>query len=213
MVRSMMSQTDLPVSFWGYALETIAFILNQAPTKAVETTPYEVWSGKSPKLSFMKIWGCEAYVKRLMADKLEPRSDKCYFVGYPKETRGYYFYKPDESKVFVAREGVFLEKEVLSKTESGRTVHLEEIRDGTSTENPEEIREPHLDDVVVEPELGQEAPAVPHMTPEAPRRSERTRQPPIRYGFMVTEGGEAEIVDSDDPATFAEAMGSSPRNG
>ena len=47
------------------------------------------------------------------------------------------------------------------------------------------------------------------MTPEAPRRSERTRQPPIRYGFMVTEGGEAEIVDSDDPTTFAEAMGSS----
>ena len=30
-VRSMMSLTDLPLSFWGYALETVAFILNRAP--------------------------------------------------------------------------------------------------------------------------------------------------------------------------------------
>ena len=36
MVRSMMSQYDLLISFWGYALETAAFILNRVPTKAVE---------------------------------------------------------------------------------------------------------------------------------------------------------------------------------
>ena len=33
MVRSMMSLTDLPLSFWGYALETAAFMLNKAPSK------------------------------------------------------------------------------------------------------------------------------------------------------------------------------------
>ena len=46
MVRSMMSLTDLPLSFWGYALETTAFTLNRAPSKSVETTPYELWFGK-----------------------------------------------------------------------------------------------------------------------------------------------------------------------
>ena len=30
MVRSMMSLTDLPLSFWGYAIETAAFTLNRA---------------------------------------------------------------------------------------------------------------------------------------------------------------------------------------
>ncbi|MDR4861099.1 hypothetical protein PAI87_27515, partial [Klebsiella pneumoniae] len=45
MVRSMMSLTDLPLSFWGYALETAAFTLNRAPSKSVETTPYELWYG------------------------------------------------------------------------------------------------------------------------------------------------------------------------
>ena len=42
MVRSMMSQTDLPLYFWGYALETAAFTLNHVPSKSVEKTPYEI---------------------------------------------------------------------------------------------------------------------------------------------------------------------------
>ena len=31
-VQSMMSLTDLPLSFWGYALETATFTLNRAPS-------------------------------------------------------------------------------------------------------------------------------------------------------------------------------------
>nr|GFA68663.1 retrotransposon protein, putative, Ty1-copia subclass [Tanacetum cinerariifolium] len=50
-VRSMMSQTTLPNSFWDYALETAARILNMVLTKKVEKTPYEVWNGQAPKLS------------------------------------------------------------------------------------------------------------------------------------------------------------------
>ena len=42
MVRSMTSLTELPLSFWGYALETAAFILNRSPSDSVETTPYEI---------------------------------------------------------------------------------------------------------------------------------------------------------------------------
>jgi len=38
MERSMMSLTDLPILFWGYALETAAFTLNKAPSKSIETT-------------------------------------------------------------------------------------------------------------------------------------------------------------------------------
>ena len=55
MVQSMMYLTSLPLSFWGYALETIAFTLNREPSKSVETTPYELWFGKKPKLSFLKV--------------------------------------------------------------------------------------------------------------------------------------------------------------
>nr|GEU50155.1 hypothetical protein [Tanacetum cinerariifolium] len=58
MIQSMMSQTTLPNSFWDYALETAARILNTVPTKKVEKTPYEVWHGQAPKLSYLKVWGC-----------------------------------------------------------------------------------------------------------------------------------------------------------
>jgi hypothetical protein len=87
MVRSMMRQTNLPLSCWGYAIEITVFIINRVPTKFVEKTPYDIWTGKCHGLSFLKVWGCEAYVKHLMSDKLIPKSDKCFFVGYPRETK------------------------------------------------------------------------------------------------------------------------------
>ena len=111
MVRSMMSLTDLPLLFWGYVLKTDAFTFNRAPSKSVETTPYEPWFGKKPKLSFLKVWGCDTYVKRLKSDKLEHKSEKCVFIGYPKETVGYTFYQRSEGKIFVVKNGSFLEKE------------------------------------------------------------------------------------------------------
>src|SRR6266536_2249923 len=123
----MMSLTDLPLSFWGYALETAAFTLNRAPSKSVETTPYELLFGKKPKLSFLKVWGCDAYVKRFQPEKLEPKADKCVFIGYPKEMIGYTFYLRSEGKISVAKNRSFLEKEFLSKELSGRKIELDEV--------------------------------------------------------------------------------------
>ena len=80
-------------------------------------------------MSFLKIWGCEAYVKRQASDKLASKYDKCLIMGYPKETKGYYFYIPSENKVFVARNGVFLEREFISKRVSGSKTSLEEVQE------------------------------------------------------------------------------------
>ncbi|GKE85391.1 retrotransposon protein, putative, ty1-copia subclass [Tanacetum coccineum] len=102
MVRSMMNLTTLPLSFWDYALESATRILNMVPTKKVDKTPYELWYGKVPNLSYLKVWGYEALVKRDTPDKLEQRSVKCIFIGYLKETMGYYFYFPPENKIVVA---------------------------------------------------------------------------------------------------------------
>ncbi|GJW73908.1 retrotransposon protein, putative, ty1-copia subclass [Tanacetum coccineum] len=57
MVRSMMNLTTLPLSFWDYALESAARILNMVPTKKVDKTPYELWFGKVPNLSYLKVEG------------------------------------------------------------------------------------------------------------------------------------------------------------
>jgi hypothetical protein len=87
MIRSLMSQTDFLLSFWGYAIETATFTLNRVPTKSVEKTPYEIWTGKRPGLPFLKFGGSKTYVKRLISNKLTPKSDKYFFMGYSRETK------------------------------------------------------------------------------------------------------------------------------
>ncbi|GKE20466.1 retrotransposon protein, putative, ty1-copia subclass, partial [Tanacetum coccineum] len=121
MVRSMMNLTTLSLSFWDYALESAARILNMAPTK--------------------KVWGCEALVKRDTSNKLQQRSVKCIFIRYLKGTMGYYFYFPPENKIVVARDAEFLEKNLISQEVSRRAVELEEIQveDTSPSENTSEI--------------------------------------------------------------------------
>ncbi|GJU56452.1 hypothetical protein Tco_1230166 [Tanacetum coccineum] len=54
----------------GLCSESATRILNMVPTKKVDKTPYELWYGKVPNLSYLKVWGCEALVKRDTPDKL-----------------------------------------------------------------------------------------------------------------------------------------------
>ena len=42
MVRSMVSNTDLPNSMWGDALKMAMYLLNRVPMKAVSKTPFEL---------------------------------------------------------------------------------------------------------------------------------------------------------------------------
>nr|GFA36509.1 zinc finger, CCHC-type [Tanacetum cinerariifolium] len=80
---------------------------------------------------------CEAHVKRHTPNKLQQRSVKCIFVGYPKETIGYYFYYPPENKIVVERYADFLEKDFILQKESGRIVELED-EDSLPSENASE---------------------------------------------------------------------------
>nr|GEY53713.1 hypothetical protein [Tanacetum cinerariifolium] len=137
MFQSMMNLTTLPLSFWDYALESATRILNMVPTKKVNKTPYELWHRKVLNLSYLKVWGCEVLVKRDMPDKLHQRSVKCIFIGYPKETMGYYFYFPPKNKNFVARYAEFFEKSLITQEVSGRAIDLEEIQDEDTS--PSEI--------------------------------------------------------------------------
>ncbi|KAL0412130.1 UNVERIFIED_CONTAM: hypothetical protein Slati_3802700 [Sesamum latifolium] len=105
MVRSMMGFMELPPSFWGYALDTAAKLLNIAPSKMVSQTPYEIWHGKPASYKYLRVWGSAAYVKRLVGDKLDLRSSLCRFVEYSKETEGYY-----QAKDFCLKERSILGK-------------------------------------------------------------------------------------------------------
>ena len=68
-------------------------------------------------------------MKRTVSDKLEAKSDKCFFIGYPKETIGYQLYNILEQRLFVSKHVLFLEKEFLLREDNGSKVELGEVQD------------------------------------------------------------------------------------
>nr|GEW33638.1 hypothetical protein [Tanacetum cinerariifolium] len=199
MVRSMMSQTTLLKSFWDYALETAARILNMVPTKKVEKTPYEVWHGKAPKLSYLKVWGYEALVKRhtfTKHDKLKPRSIKCIFVGYPKETMGYSFYYPPENTVLVARNAKFLENSLINQEASGSLDDLEIIQEEDTHPSIDTSLNHEEDDLEIDESQSDIIPI---------RRSIRTRHAPDRMCLYI-DAEEHELGDLGEPANYKAAL-------
>ncbi|KAK1645797.1 hypothetical protein QYE76_063602 [Lolium multiflorum] len=123
-----------------------------------------------------------AYVKKLQPDKLEPNAEKCVFIGYPRETIGYTFYHRSEGKIFVAKNGSFLEKEFLTKEVTGRKVELDEVIEPSLIDQSSAVPE----DVPVQPApIGEEANDDDHETlnEEAtePRRSTRKCTTPDWY--------------------------------
>nr|GFC65863.1 hypothetical protein [Tanacetum cinerariifolium] len=175
MVRSMMSLTTFPLSFWDYALETAARILNMVPTK-----------------------------KRHTADKLKQRSVKCIFVGYPKETMGYYFYYPPENKVVVERYADFLEREFILQKESGRTVELDDedtITSENTSEHPikAESLAPFIEEDVVPVRRSARTPKVPN------RLCLNVEIVPDQLYFNV-EVEEHSLGDKGKPASYKAAL-------
>src|SRR4051812_3302086 len=128
----------------------------------------------------------------------------------PKETIGYTFYHRSEGKIFVAKNGSFLEKEFLSKEVTGRKVELDEVVEPSleiaSSAAPEEVP-------VVPAPIREEANDDDHETSVVvatePRRSTRTRTTPDWYDPVMS----VMLVDNtDDPATYEEVMMSQDSN-
>ena len=77
MMRSMLSYSSLPTSFWGYALRTVVYILNVVSSKFIPRTSLELWNDRKPSLH---IWVCPTHVLKNKTRKLEPHSELCIFV-------------------------------------------------------------------------------------------------------------------------------------
>ena len=62
----------------------------------------------------------------------------CLFVGYPKETRGGFFYSAEENKVFVSTNATFLEEDYMREFKPRSKIVLEELL-ASSTSMPSTI--------------------------------------------------------------------------
>jgi transposase InsO family protein len=55
LVRSMLSNSHLPLFLWSETLKIDVYVLNMVPSKAIPKTPFELWNGWKPSLNHLHI--------------------------------------------------------------------------------------------------------------------------------------------------------------
>lgn len=203
--RSMLADAQLPKSFWAEALNTATYLKNRSPTKALNATPYEIWSGGKPDVSHLRVFGCDAFshIPREERGKLDFKTRKCWLMGYGATTKAYRLYDRTRRRVFHSRDVTFDEQ-------GGEEVQKESAHEGDlEILDSEKQREP-VEDVNCEERI-EEIPNKeedPEKTKDqTARRSERSRAHPDRYGEWATMASATE-----DPATLSEALSSERAN-
>ncbi|KAL0301442.1 UNVERIFIED_CONTAM: Retrovirus-related Pol polyprotein from transposon TNT 1-94, partial [Sesamum radiatum] len=122
-VRCLLISSGLPKFFWGEALLTAAYLVNRSPSvPLLGKTPECVWSKSDIDLSSLRIFGCAAFAL-VNGNKLDPRSQKCVFIGYPEGVKGYRLWVRDQPglRVVISRNVVFNESEFPCLTKIPRT--------------------------------------------------------------------------------------------
>src|SRR5579871_1863295 len=81
-------------------------------------TPLEAWNGKKPSVNHLKAFGSKAYahIPSNQRSKLEPKSKKYIFVGYPSGCKGYRLIDPITQTVKVYRDVIFDERQGSSES-------------------------------------------------------------------------------------------------
>ena len=153
---------------------------------------------------FLKVWGCDAYVKKLQPDKLEPKTKKCVFIGYQRRVLGTPSITDPKAKLLLLNSEIFLEKEFLSKEVSGRKVELDEVTvpapllESSSSQKPVSVTPTPISE-----EVNDDDHETSDQVVTEPRRSTRVRSAPEWYGNPVLE---VMLLDHDEPTNYEEAM-------
>jgi hypothetical protein len=65
------------------------------------TLQHEVWIGKKPSLTHLRVFGCDAYVlvTKENRSKLDKKAEKCIVIGYKDGPKGYKVWNPKTEKV------------------------------------------------------------------------------------------------------------------
>lgn len=84
MMNAMLVSSGLPDEMWGEAVLSACHVLNRVPHKRLDKTPYELWKGYPPNLSFLRVWGCLAKVglPDYKKSNIGPKTFDAVFIGY-----------------------------------------------------------------------------------------------------------------------------------
>lgn len=112
MANCMLQPKGLSLNFWAEVINCENHIVNRTPTKVLKNiTLEEAWSSIKPDVSHFRVFGSEAWA-HIPDEKhkaLEPKSEKCVFVGYSKDVKGYRLIPLKSKNVIIIRDVKFAE--------------------------------------------------------------------------------------------------------
>ncbi|GJX66311.1 putative ribonuclease H-like domain-containing protein [Tanacetum coccineum] len=100
--RTMLADSKLPTTFWAEAVNTACYVQNRVIiVKPHNKTPYELFRGRTPALSFMRPFGCHVSILNTLdhLGKFDGKSDDGFFVGYSLTSKAFRVYNIRTKKV------------------------------------------------------------------------------------------------------------------
>ncbi|CAN1127242.1 Retrovirus-related Pol polyprotein from transposon TNT 1-94 [Linum perenne] len=118
--RTLLFTTSVPKHLWGEAILTATYLINRLPSRVINyRTPKDLLLEAYPHVRAYlsdlnaRVFGCLAFVhvQQHQRTKLDPRAQKCVFIGYAPRQKGYKLYSPITRKVFTTMDVTFFENQ------------------------------------------------------------------------------------------------------
>jgi hypothetical protein len=230
MANCMIQSKGLSLQYWAKAINCENYIVNHTPTKALKNiTPEEAWTKIKPDVSHFRVFGtiAWAHIPDEKRKSLQPKSEKCIFVGYSEDVKGYRLLQPHCNEIILRRDVKFDENLLACEPNSAivpssacdpSSVVVPSsvpILDSSSDDESEDENPPLPADIPPDESFEPEQAPVPplprwvHSTREAtgdlvgdPSDQRQTRSQFHRASSLL-----AQVLETHDPETFAEASG------
>jgi len=83
----MLSESSLPKYFWVDVVSTSCYVMNKVLIRStLKKTPYELFNGRKPNISHLRVFGCGCFVLNNGKEnlgKFDEKADNGIFIGYP----------------------------------------------------------------------------------------------------------------------------------
>ncbi|GFT42873.1 retrovirus-related Pol polyprotein from transposon TNT 1-94 [Trichonephila clavipes] len=150
-------EVSFPAAIWAELVNSAIYILNRTGKSSIEnTSPYELWLKKKPRLKHLRIIGspCYAHVPAQKRRKMDKKDIQGYLVGYDGDER-YRIWLKKEHRVILSRNVIFQEK--AGKCDDRTELKLEDRIRGDTNQGKYEEQLIKIEDNPIEKTLSQEA--------------------------------------------------------
>ena len=86
-----MIEKNISIKYWKEAISITVHTLNWVQLKKdTFKTPYELWYGYKPNVSYLKVFGSKCYIlKESRKGKFDAKGDEGIFLGYSSKRKAY----------------------------------------------------------------------------------------------------------------------------